>query len=130
MATLVRLSGDIFCYSDDIHMAFSFSRLIISESDIRTTKESFSLTKDKDFQMEKLGTAACLGKINECDVWLGFKKGVPAWRCSCKKLGSPCSHVIAIALIWDRNRNVPDPSMEDVVDLTNYKVSLKPNSFL
>lgn len=111
-------------------MAFSFSRLMISESDIRTTNEAFSISKDKEFQMERLGYAACLGKINECDVWLGFKKGVPAWRCSCKKSGGPCSHVIAIALIWDRSRNVPDPSMEDVVDLTNYKAFLKSNSFL
>lgn len=111
-------------------MAFSFSRLIIFETDVLISKEAFALLKEKEFQMERLGNAACLGKIGECTIWLGFKKGVPAWRCSCKKLGSPCSHVIAIALVWDRSRNVPDPSMEDIVDLINYKASLKPNSFL
>lgn len=111
-------------------MAFSFLRLIIFETDILTRKEAFVLLKENNFQMERLGNAACLGKTGDYDVWLGFKKGVPAWRCSCKKLGNPCSHAIAIALAWDRSRNVPDPNMEDIADLINYKVSLKPNSFL
>lgn len=111
-------------------MAFSFSRLMISESDVQVTNEAFDITKNQEYKIERLGNAACLGKINDHDVWLGFKKGVPAWRCSCKKLGSPCFHVIAIALVWDRSRNVPDPSMEDVTHLVNYKASLKPNSFL
>ena len=102
-------------------MAFSFSRLIIFEADSITSKKAFVLVQEKAFHMERLGNAACLGKIDECDIWLGFKKGVPAWRCSCKKLGSPCFHVVAIALIWDRSRNVPDPTMEDIEYLTNYK---------
>lgn len=111
-------------------MAFSFSRLIIFEADVLTSKESFTLLKEKEFQVEKLGNASCLGEIGGYDIRLGFKKGVPAWRCSCKKVGNPCSHVIAIALVWDRSRNIPEPSMEDVTDLTNYKASLKSNSFL
>ena len=100
-------------------MAFSFSRLIISESNILTTNEAFIIVKDKDSQISRLDNAACLGRIDERDVWLGFKKGVPAWRCSCNKLRCPCSHAIAIALVWDRSRNVPDPTEEDCIFLCN-----------
>lgn len=103
-------------------MAFSFSRLIISEEDSNTCKEAFDPVKRIHLQVERRGTASCIGKINGYKLWLGFLKGVPAWDCSCYrdtylKTKNPCIHTITLALAWDRSRNVPDPSQEDTAYL-------------
>ncbi len=104
-------------------MTFSFSRLIISESDTVTYREASGLAEKKHPQPERRGTAAYVGEIDSYKIWLGFKKGVPAWECSCVKnvtgkITKPCSHMLALSLLWDRSRNVPDPSPEDVAYLT------------
>ncbi len=100
-------------------MAFSFSRLIIPESDIFIYKKALDFINENNMQVKRHGTAACTGEIDEQKVWLGFRKGVPVWRCSCvqntdEKIKRPCFHVLAISLVWDRGRNVPDPSQADV----------------
>ncbi len=100
-------------------MAFSFSRLIIPESDILTYEKALDLIRENNIQIKRLGTAACSAEIDTRAVWLGFNKGVPVWRCSYvygmnKKIIEPCVHTIAVSLLWDRSRSVPDPSREDV----------------
>jgi len=100
-------------------MAFSFSRLIISNSNINTCKEAFRLAQEKHPKVKQRGTASCVGEIDGCKIWLGFRRGVTDWGCSCNinthiKTQEPCSHAIALSLIWDRNRGVPDPSQEDI----------------
>jgi hypothetical protein len=78
-------------------MAFSFSRLIISESDSDTCKESFRLIGEKHPEARLRGTASCIGEIDGHKIWLGFEKGVTAWRCSCDtkdtriKIIEPCA---------------------------------------
>ena len=105
------------------YMAFSFSRLIISESDSSLCKQAFRLLEEKCPQAIQRGTASCIGKIDSCEIWLGFWKGKPSWRCSCNKTvyaqsENPCVHTIALAIAWDRDRDVPDPSDEDTEFLT------------
>ena len=100
-------------------MAFSLSRLIISESDNSLCKQAFRLLEEKCPQTIQRGTASCIGKIHSYEIWLGFWKGVPSWRCPCNKpvyaqFENPCVHTIALVIAWDRNRNVPDPSNEDI----------------
>ncbi len=104
-------------------MAFSFSHLIIYESDRMTCESAFRLVNEDLPQATKRGTASCVGKIESFDIWLGFKKGIPSWKCSCTKTlyaesSNPCVHAIALAISWDRNRGVPDPSDEDIEFLT------------
>lgn len=99
-------------------MAFSFSRLIISESDIDTTKLAFELANTKDVEIQKLGNAACIGKVDNHKSWLGFRKGVPSWECSCMSK-DVCLHEIAVAIAWDRTRNIPDPTEKDCDFLCN-----------
>ena len=104
-------------------MAFSFSRLIISYSNTITCKEAFELIHEKHQKAEQRGTASCVGEIDDYKIWLGFRRGVPDWECSCNinthiKTQEPCSHAIALSLIWDRSRGVPDPSQEDIDYLT------------
>jgi hypothetical protein len=74
-------------------------------------------------QVTQRGTTPCVGKIGNFDIWLWFWKGIPSWKCSCRETAyaqssKPCAHAIALAIAWDRNRNVPDPSNEDVEFLT------------
>lgn len=101
-------------------MAFSFSRLIISESDIFIYKKAIDFMEKNHIQVSQQGTAFCTGKIDDYKMCLGFTRmGAPSWRCSCAynaypKNKKPCFHVLAMSLLWDRNRNVPDPSHEDV----------------
>ena len=99
-------------------MAFSFSRLIISESNIITCKDAFELSKEKSFKIERIGNASCIGKIRNNHIWLGFRKGIPVWECSCGKIEEPCLHAIALSLIWDRSRDVSDPDEESIAYLT------------
>ena len=99
-------------------MAFAFSRLIISESNIITCKDAFELSKEKSFRIERLGNASCIGEVSSYSIWLGFKRGVPAWKCSCETIKEPCVHAIALSLIWDRTRSVSDPDEENVAYLT------------
>jgi hypothetical protein len=99
-------------------MAFSFSRLIISEASSGACVEAFALLEEASPVVRRLGTAACAGAITGHEIWLGFKKGVPAWKCSCTptlyaQTENPCAPAIALALAWDRSRAVPDPSFED-----------------
>ena len=104
-------------------MAFSFSRLIIFESNRITFEKAFRLV-DEDFrQVTKRGTASCVGKIDSFEIWLGFWKGTPSWKCSCTKTlyaqsKNPCVHAVALSVVWDRNRGVPDPLDEDIAFLT------------
>ena len=107
-------------------MAFSFSRLIIYESDYVTSEKASKLVSEDFLQTTKCGTASCVGKIDSFEIWLGFKKGIPSWECSCTKImcsqsSKPCVHAIALAIAWDRNRNVPDPTSEDIKFLTSMK---------
>ena len=100
-------------------MAFSFSRQIISESDRATSDKAFKLVDEYLPQVTKRGTASCVGKIDDFETWLGFLKGIPSWKCSCAKTlyiqsTNPCVHAVALSIVWDRNRDVPDPSSEDV----------------
>jgi hypothetical protein len=104
-------------------MVFSFSRLIISESDRATSDKAFKLIGEYLPQATQRGTASCVGKIDNFEIWLGFWKGIPSWRCSCTKTmyaqsSEPCVHSIALSIVWDRNRSVPDPSNEDIKFLT------------
>lgn len=104
-------------------MAFSFSRLILYESDSATCKQAFELHKEKLPQATQRGTASCIGEIDSYKIWLGFWKGIPSWKCSCMEVlyarsNNPCVHTIALAIAWDRNRGVPDPSNEDIEFLT------------
>ena len=104
-------------------MAFSFSRLIISESDIIACDETFKFIEGKDLQVEQRGTASCVGGIGGYRLWLGFRKGIPSWECPCaeniyEKTQKPCSHAVALSLAWDRSRGVPDPSQESIEYLT------------
>jgi hypothetical protein len=104
-------------------MAFSFSRLIISNSNSTACKDAFRLAQEKYPKIERRGTASCVGEIDGYKIWLGFRRGVPDWECSCNtnthiKIQEPCSHAIALSLIWDRSRSVPDPSQEDIEYLT------------
>ena len=55
-------------------MPFSFSRLIISESDSATCEDAFEIVKEKPIQMKQRGTASCIGKIDGYKIWLGFRK--------------------------------------------------------
>lgn len=100
-------------------MAFSFSRLIISESDRVTCERAFRLVNQNCLQATQRGTASCVGKIDSFEIWLGFWKGIPSWKCSCTKIlytqsTNPCVHAAALSIVWDRNRGVPDPSNEDI----------------
>jgi hypothetical protein len=105
-------------------MAFSFSRLIISESDGITCKKVFEIVDRINLQAEQRGTATCVGKIGGNEIWLGFTRmGLPTWKCSCTeniytRKTKPCSHTIALSIVWDRSRGVPDPSLEDIEYLT------------
>ncbi len=104
-------------------MAFSFSRLIISESDHATCERAFKMVNKDLFQATKRGTASCVGNIESFEVWLGFWKGIPSWKCSCTKTlytqsTHPCAHAVALSIAWDRNRGVPNPSSEDIEFLT------------
>lgn len=104
-------------------MAFSLSRLIISESDSSMCKQAFRLLEEKCPQAIRRGTASCIGKIDSYEIWLGFWKGTPSWRCSCTKTvyaqpKNPCAHAIALAIARDRDRDVSDPSDEDIEFLT------------
>ncbi|MBP6994105.1 SWIM zinc finger family protein [Candidatus Woesebacteria bacterium] len=107
-------------------MAFSFSRLIISETDLVTCERAFKLVNEAVPQATKRGTASCIGKIDTYEIWLGFWKGTPSWKCSCTEMvyaksKKPCVHAIALAIAWDRNRGVPDPSVEDIQFLSRTK---------
>jgi hypothetical protein len=104
-------------------MAFSFSRLILYELDCTIWSRSFKLLEEKLPQATQRGTASCVGEIDSYKIWLGFKKGIPSWKCSCTQNANaqsekPCSHAIALAIAWDRNRGVPDPTAEDIAFLT------------
>lgn len=102
-------------------MAFSFSRLIISESKSdKVYLEALKIITACNVNWRKIGTASCVGKIDTYDVWIGFKNGVSAWKCSCADQGA-CSHSIALSLVWDRSRNVPDPTAEDCIILCKNK---------
>ena len=106
-------------------MSFSFLRLLISESDSHTCREAFNLINKKQVKVERTGTASCKGKIDGCEIRLGFSRiGVPSWKCSCDKIDlwkseKPCIHVVVAALAWDRSRDIPDPSKEDIEYLTS-----------
>ena len=94
-------------------MAFSFFRLVLSET---LHDEYVAVVQGKVLHgtYRVVGTAACRGKIDAHNIWLGFtKKGVPAWTCSCRASTKICPHVIAIAREWDRSRAVPDPTEKD-----------------
>ena len=100
-------------------MAFSFSRLILYESDSTMYKQAFKLLEEKLPQATQRGTASCIGEIDNNKIWLGFWKGIPSWKCSCTQTvyaqsKNPCAHAIALAFVWDRNRGVPDPSGDDI----------------
>ena len=105
-------------------MAFSFLRLMLSESNSIVYDEACRLVEEKHLQMRRQGTAACTGEIDGYKIWLGFSRiGVPTWQCTCTKSASvkteePCSHAIALSILWDRSRSVPDPSKDDVDFLT------------
>jgi len=100
-------------------MAFSFSRLIISESDSVACKKAFELVDQMHPKAIQRGTASCVGEIGEYTIWLGFTRmGAPSWRCSCIHSEKPCVHTIALSIAWDRNRGVPDPSQENIDYLT------------
>ncbi|OHA20180.1 MAG: hypothetical protein A2836_00490 [Candidatus Taylorbacteria bacterium RIFCSPHIGHO2_01_FULL_45_63] len=105
-------------------MAFSFSRLIIPESDIFTYKKAIDFIEKSHAEIKQIGTASCVGESDAWKVWLGFRKGIPLWECSCTdntypKNQKPCFHVLSVSLLWDRSRNVPDPSQEDVEFLSD-----------
>jgi hypothetical protein len=107
-------------------MAFSFSRLIIFESDRATSDKAFKLTGEYLPQATQRGTASCDGEIDNYKIWLGFWKGIPSWKCSCTQTlysqsKNPCVHAIALAFAWDRNRGIPDPTVEDITFLTQVR---------
>jgi hypothetical protein len=105
-------------------MAFSFLRLIISESNSKTFGEAFSLAGKLRPLVERRGTASCVGEIDGNKIWLGFTRmGVPAWRCSCinsseTRTENPCVHAATLSLVWDRSRGVPDLAQENIEYLT------------
>jgi hypothetical protein len=85
--------------------------------------EAFKLAEKKEIRVEQKGTASCVGEIDGYKIWLGFKRGIPAYECSCGKniptqVNHPCFHAIAVSILWDRKRDVPDPSLEDIAYLT------------
>ena len=101
------------------YMPFSFSRLIISEADTCMYKTAVDLIETNYSQVKQQGTASCVGTLDSYNVWLGFRKGVPSCKCSCVEniygtIQRPCSHVFATSILWDRSRNIPDPSQEDI----------------
>jgi hypothetical protein len=105
-------------------MAFSFSRLIISESDSKTCEEALTLAGKLRPVVERRGTASCVGEIYGNKIWLGFTRmGIPAWKCSCiysseTRTENPCVHAITISLAWDRSRGVLDPTLENIEHIT------------
>ena len=105
-------------------MAFSFSRLIISESDTKTYKEALALIEKLQPLVERRSTASCVAETDGNKIWLGFTRiGVPAWKCSCVnspnvKTKDPCIHAIAISLAWDRSRGIPNPTLENIEYIT------------
>ena len=97
-------------------MAFSFFRLTLTE----TPHELYcALEKEPVLHgtYRKVGTASCVGKINNHEIWLGFKKGRPSWKYSCHEDLSVCKHILTLARIWDRSRDVPDATNEDTIVL-------------
>jgi len=104
-------------------MAFSFSRLILYESDSTMCKQAFKLLEEMLPQVTQRGTVSCIGEIDSYKIWLGFYKGIPSWRCYCTQTvhaqsKNPCVHAVALAIAWDRSRDVPDPSSDDIEFLT------------
>lgn len=104
-------------------MAFSLSRLIILESNRITCVKVFETVAVKFPKATQRGTASCVGDIDGFKVWLGFWRGIPSWKCSCVETihtqsQNPCVHAVALSITWDRNRNVPDPTIDDINFLT------------
>jgi hypothetical protein len=104
-------------------MTFSFSRLTLCQSDSAMYKIAIEILEDRPPQTAQLGTASCIGEVDNYRIWLGFRKGIPSWKCSCAQAisarsNNPCVHVIVLSIAWDRSRKVPDPTAEDTAFLS------------
>lgn len=105
-------------------MSFSFTRIILDKTEKVVYDRGLDYAKKGKVKLTTIGNNFCKGKAfgqEQYDVELGFKRtGSPKFYCSCQyyalnKLA--CKHIIALALVWDRSRNVPDPDLKTIQQL-------------
>lgn len=106
-------------------MAFSYTRLVLDETELKIYYRGLDYANSKKTTLSRVLNNACTGVVSgtkSYDVALGFSKvGSLKYSCSCpyfqenKKI--ICKHIIATALIWDRERKVPDPDQKTIEHL-------------
>jgi hypothetical protein len=106
-------------------MAFSFSRIILSDTEMQVYYRGLEYADKKKIKIKKLFNNACLAEAIGSDIYavgLGFNRaGSPKYSCSCpyyQEHNIVCKHIIGAALVWDRGREVPDPDDETVKNLS------------
>ncbi|MDP2944571.1 MAG: SWIM zinc finger family protein [bacterium] len=106
-------------------MAFSFSRIILSDTEIQVYYRGLEYADKKKIKIKKLFNNACLAEATGSDMYaveLSFNRvGSPKYSCSCPYYQGHniiCKHIIGAALVWDRGRKVPDPDDGTVKNLS------------
>ena len=95
-------------------MAFSFARIILSDTDIDIYDRGLEYFKKKKVFFKNIGNAGCTAEVQgtqNYEVKLEFHKIVsPKYSCNCpffQTHSKICKHIIAASIAWDAQRNVP-----------------------
>jgi hypothetical protein len=101
-------------------MAFSFSRILLSDVEYKIYERAQEYCRPQITRIVQRSNAACCAVVKGThgyEVKLGFKKiGSPKYACDCPYAESGdtiCKHILAAAIMWDAERDVPAPTEQD-----------------